>query len=248
MPTVVTFDKSEVEKFVLTFPDFLALPPEEKCIAFAYFVQEIKCDPAIDDKDLTACHNFLDLPILNLARIFNLMIEQQILLDHGSGVYRLSAIVVDKIRKEFIFSFLNMDADQNYAAPSNNQNEELSKFLILHSKITAVSKQLFLNGHFPQAIFESVKVLEQEIKSKSGINNKIGVDLVNHVFSETNPILKVIEGDNIEHVDEREGFRYLLVGVFRGIKNPHSHSIQELSDPTKALEYLAMISIVKACH
>ena len=56
--------------------------------------------------------------------------------------------------------------------------------------------------------------------------------------------MKVIEGDNIEHVDEREGFRYLLVGVFRGIKNPHSHSIQELSDPTKALEYLAMISIL----
>ena len=115
-----------------------------------------------------------------------------------------------------------------------NINSEFSKFLILHQKITEVSKNLFLNSHYPQAIFEAVKVLEQEIKNKSGINDKIGVDLVNHVFSESNPILKVVEGNNIEHVDEREGFRYMLVGVFRGIKNPQSHSIQELNDPTKA--------------
>ena len=61
--------------------------------------------------------------------------------------------------------------------------------LKLHPKIIQATEKLFEDRHFSQAIFEALKILEKEIKSKSKIGDKIGVDLVNHVFNKKNPII-----------------------------------------------------------
>ena len=79
---------------------------------------------------------------------------------------------------------------------------------------------------------------------KSKIKDKVGVDLVNHAFNKVHPIIKIVEGEESEQKDEREGFRFLYMGAFLGIKNPKSHSIQNLDDPDKALEYLSFLSLL----
>jgi len=130
---------------------------------------------------------------------------------------------------------------------SKAEVEKENKFLLeskLHEKIVKASKKLFDDGHYSQAIFEAVKILEKEIKEKSDVKDKIGVDLVNHVFKKEYPIIKIVEGEEQEHVDEREGFRFLYMGAFLGIKNPKSHSVQNLNEPNKALEYLSFISLL----
>jgi uncharacterized protein (TIGR02391 family) len=122
-----------------------------------------------------------------------------------------------------------------------------SKFpseLKLHPKIITVSEKLFHDRHYSPAIFEAVKVLEKEIKHKSKIKDKIGVDLVNHVFNKDHPIIKIVKGSEQEQIDEREGFRFLYMGAFLGIKNPKSHSIQHLEDSSKALQYLSFLSLL----
>ena len=124
------------------------------------------------------------------------------------------------------------------------QESRFPSELKLHSKIVSASEKLFQDGHYSPAIFEAVKVLEKEIKSKSGIKNKSGVPLVNKVFNEDHPIIKIVDGEEQEAIDEREGFRFLYMGTFQGIKNPKSHSIQNLKDPAKALEYLSFISLL----
>lgn len=116
--------------------------------------------------------------------------------------------------------------------------------LKLHSKIESVSTELFQNKHYSQAIFEAVKILEKEIKTKSGVRDKSGVSLVNHVFSKESPIIRIVEGDESWQIDEREGFRFLFMGAFLGIKNPKSHDTPELDDPFKAVEYLSFISLL----
>jgi uncharacterized protein (TIGR02391 family) len=120
----------------------------------------------------------------------------------------------------------------------------LPKEMKLHPKIINVSQKLFHDRHYSQAIFEAVKVLEKEIKTKSKIRDEIGVSLANHVFNKDHPIIKIVEGDDPEQVDEREGFRFLYMGAFLGIKNPKSHSIQHLKDPEKAKEYLSFLSLL----
>jgi len=124
------------------------------------------------------------------------------------------------------------------------QENKLPKVLKLYPKVVSASEKLFQDGHYSQAIFDALKVLEKEIKAKSGIRNKIGVDLVNKAFNEDHPIIKIVDGDEQEAIDEREGFRFLYMGAFRGIKNPKSHSNQNLKDPAKALEYLSFISLL----
>lgn len=116
--------------------------------------------------------------------------------------------------------------------------------LKLHPKIESASTKLFQNKHYSQAIFEAVKILEKEIKSKSGVRDKSGVSLVNHVFKKDHPIIEIVEGNDSWQVDEREGFRYLFMGTFQGIKNPKSHDNPELQDPYKAVEYLSFISLL----
>lgn len=164
-------------------------------------------------------------------------------------------IVVSSGTTEGEFQRRHLDRLQRYKGYLNAFVEELeeeepiqeSKFpseLKLHPKIKKACEKLFQNKHYSQAIFEAVKILEQEIKIKSGIRNKIGVDLVNHVFKKEQPIIKIVDGNQQEHVDEREGFRFLYMGVFQGIKNPKSHSIQDLEDQSKALEYISFLSLL----
>ena len=116
--------------------------------------------------------------------------------------------------------------------------------LNLHPKIVAGCKFLFRDKHYSQAIFESVKIIEKEIKLKTNIADKIGVSLATHVFHTDHPLIKIVEGEEIEHKDEREGFRFLFMGTFLGIKNPKSHSLPKLDDSAKALEYLCFLSLL----
>ena len=141
--------------------------------------------------------------------------------------------------KEYLKAFIEELEEEEPIQESKFPSE-----LKLHPKIKEACGKLFQNKHYSQAIFEAVKILEQEIKIKSGIRNKIGVDLVNHVFKKEQPIIKIVEGNQQEHVDEREGFRFLFMGVFQGIKNPKSHSIQDLNDQSKALEYISFLSLL----
>lgn len=124
------------------------------------------------------------------------------------------------------------------------QSSKFPSELKLHAKIISVSETLFQDGHYSQSIFEAVKILEKEIKNKSKIKDKSGVSLVNHVFNKDNPIIKIVEGNESWQVDEREGFRFLFMGTFLGIKNPKSHDNPNLSDSAKALEYLSFLSLL----
>lgn len=132
---------------------------------------------------------------------------------------------------------------QPNSIPFINKSNQI-EFPKLHEKITAVSEKLFLDKHYSQSIFEAIKVLEKEIKKKSGIKNKFGVDLVNHVFNKDNSILMIVKGKEQEQIDEREGFRFLYMGAFLGIKNPKSHSNPSLDNAMKAIEYLSFISLL----
>lgn len=116
-------------------------------------------------------------------------------------------------------------------------------FPSVSNKIRSVSEHSFLNGNYSDSIFKATIVLEKIIKKKSGID-KIGVRLIDQVFDENNPILDIVDGSEMENKDERTGFRYLLKGVFLGIKNPRSHSLREIENPFIASQYLSFIDLL----
>ena len=64
-------------------------------------------------------------------------------------------------------------------------------YINLHPKVKEHSLNLFKNGHYAQAIFESVKALNNYVKEKAQIIDKDLSDAMAKAFNENNPIIQL---------------------------------------------------------
>ncbi len=113
-----------------------------------------------------------------------------------------------------------------------------------HPKVIATSQKLFQDGHYPQAIFETFKALEQYVKEKSQIKDKRTTKLMSHVFNEQNPILSIKCSRPEVAQEEQQGFKFLLMGSMLGIRNPKGHYTITQRDRVRTLQYLAFASLL----
>jgi uncharacterized protein (TIGR02391 family) len=114
----------------------------------------------------------------------------------------------------------------------------------IHPTIIKVSGQLFEDGHYSQAIFEAYKEINNLVKSKSGLTQYDGKNLMSQAFSPSSPVLRWTDLKTKSDQDEQEGFMFLFMGAIVGIRNPkaHDHVIQK--DIIKTLEYLSFASLL----
>jgi uncharacterized protein (TIGR02391 family) len=132
------------------------------------------------------------------------------------------------------------------------QRKETNLFSInLHSKIKEISYNKFKAGEYRSAIFDSLVILEETLKSKyrfaknltSNDTISYGTRLIEEAFRDNNPILKINNLSNDSEKDEHKAFRYLLLGAM-SLKNVKSHSLTEPIDKEIAIEYLGLISLL----
>jgi uncharacterized protein (TIGR02391 family) len=115
--------------------------------------------------------------------------------------------------------------------------------LELHPAIERAAGQLFRDGHYANAILDALKALNALVRLNSGVDDKDGTSLMEHVFSPKNPILKFNSlADQSDH-DEQRGFMMMFSGAIAGLRNPRAHKIIN-DDPEKALEFIAFISLL----
>ena len=127
--------------------------------------------------------------------------------------------------------------------PDSASLEALFESVNLHHKVETSSKSLFVTSHFAQAILEALKSLETELREISGLS-LTGQDLINKAFKENEPRIQLNPMTDITERDEQEGFRFIFMGVMRGIRNPIVHRHADWSDPFLALKYLCMVSLL----
>lgn len=126
-----------------------------------------------------------------------------------------------------------------------NENDiDYFALLNIHPKVLKASKKLFLNGHYPMAIFEAFKQVEIAVKEKSGIRDKFGAALMQEVFSANTPILKINDGVKDSSNDEQKGFMMLFTGAQIGIRDPKGHYNIEQKDPKMTMQYIAFASLL----
>ncbi len=113
----------------------------------------------------------------------------------------------------------------------------------LHPEIVLVSGRLFKDGHYPQAIFEAFKAVNNFVKQKSRLSLD-GKPLMSKAFSQTDPVIRLNKGKTQSDKDEQEGFMFLFMGAIVGIRNPKGHENSVLNDPYRALEYLCLASLL----
>jgi uncharacterized protein (TIGR02391 family) len=90
---------------------------------------------------------------------------------------------------------------------------------------------------------EAYKALNNLVKEKNGCHDLDGQELMSTVFSYKNPILNLNKLESTSDQDEQMGF-ILLMGDMVGVRNPKAHDNVLQTDPIRAMEYLALASLL----
>ncbi len=110
-----------------------------------------------------------------------------------------------------------------------------------HTKVINKCLRLFDNGHYPEAVFAAFKVVEIEVKAKSGVSKGQGFTLMMAVFDESKPKLRFNQLSDENETNEQIGFKHMFAGAFSGVRNPRGHGdIQDTID--HCLEHLSLAS------
>jgi len=174
---------------------------------------------------------------------------------NGNGyTFKKPAIIMALKRAEFITKTGKLSNDvptykQSYPPVLEGEEDtpnyvKVFESLDLHYKVKDVCENLFKDGHYAEAISNSFIKLIDEVKEKSGIMNKEGVDLMHYVFNEKDPVLKFNYLLTRSEIDEQTGLRFIFAGAVAGIRNPKAHKVIKQKDPWRTLEYLCVASLL----
>jgi len=147
------------------------------------------------------------------------------------------------IEKEDVELIFNESSGKTQSVKKNGY-VSLYDSLSLHASIVEVSRNLYADGYYSQAIFEAFKNVNRYVKKKSKQSRMDGQKLMARVFSEKTPIIKLNKLETESDINEQMGFRMLFMGSMTGIRNPKAHDAMKLKDPIRALKYLTLASLL----
>jgi len=113
----------------------------------------------------------------------------------------------------------------------------------IHPKISSISKRLFDDGFYSQAIFDTFKFLEKRIQEMVSVD-ETGFKLMMTVFSEDKALIKLTNLKSTSEIDEQKGFRFIFAGTTLAIRNPRGHEYKLNDDRDTCLDYLSFASLL----
>jgi len=114
----------------------------------------------------------------------------------------------------------------------------------IHTDLPPKVRELFDDGHFPQATELTFKHLDKEIQRHSGLTAESGFKLMMAAFDVAIPKVKLNALVTISEKDEQEGFRFVFAGGMKGIRNPRAHDPGIVDDPDICLDHLSFVSLL----
>jgi uncharacterized protein (TIGR02391 family) len=113
----------------------------------------------------------------------------------------------------------------------------------MHPDVIAAASDLFVDGHYSQAVFEALKALEQRVRRQSNLDGS-GRELMAKAFGGDPPPIDLAVEAGQSGRDEQEGLKLVFMGVIQGVRNPKGHEFVRQDDPQRALEYLGTVSVL----
>jgi uncharacterized protein (TIGR02391 family) len=114
-----------------------------------------------------------------------------------------------------------------------------------HAEIEKVSRQLFEDGHYREAVLNSYINVIDAVKRKSGLSDD-GDGLMGHAFGCDASRLPKVQFNPCQtqaDIDEQKGIMFLFKGIV-GMRNLKAHTIKLFDDEKRAREYLALSSLL----
>jgi len=118
----------------------------------------------------------------------------------------------------------------------------------LHPRVIDVSRKLFLDRHYPEAVEAALKLFDNSVKDKArrptdkNGRELTGASLMNAVFSPHNPVLKLNALRTDSQKSEQTGYMNMAAGAMTGLRNPRAHESTWSDEPQGSLELLAFVS------
>lgn len=118
---------------------------------------------------------------------------------------------------------------------------------LIHPEIMRVAESRINSGHYADAVESAFKELNNAVKDK--VRSKLkgeddGQSLMNHVFSEKNPIL-LVENDleTLTNKDTQKGYMMMFAGAMSAIRNPKAHDNLDIpiEDAIRKLMFASML-------
>lgn len=113
----------------------------------------------------------------------------------------------------------------------------------IHPNLPHRVKELFDDGHYPEATLLAFKYLDKKIHRISGIA-KSGFSLMMDAFDGATPKVKLTPMVTMSEKDEQEGYRFVFAGGMKGIRNPRGHEDALVDDPDTCLDHLSFVSML----
>lgn len=134
--------------------------------------------------------------------------------------------------------------DGSAITPVSFKKANLGSFLnalaLLHPKILSVCRIPFESGQYDDAIFDAMKFIEDEIRTKiSAQSSDFGGRLLDKAFLNESVMLIFSA-----HPGEQKAAEYLYYGALGYFRNPRGHRFLETLDPHETFETLAFASLL----
>ena len=115
----------------------------------------------------------------------------------------------------------------------------------LHIRIQQASGKLFSDGHFTEATFAALKLIEEEVQDISNLT-EMGQQLMMKAFDRQNapPIIKLNNLTTTSDENEQDGYRFIFAGIMAGIRNPRGHGSSITDTKDQCLDYLSLASLL----
>ena len=111
----------------------------------------------------------------------------------------------------------------------------------LHDELI-LSMGLFRDGYYDEAVRKASQHIINRIAERAGRPDLDGAALIQKSFSGEKPLLEFNDRERIHERNEHDGFRFLAVGLARGVRNLVTHSDEYGLTSITALEWMAFIS------
>lgn len=105
----------------------------------------------------------------------------------------------------------------------------------IHPDLPAKVRELFDDGHYPEATEHAFKHLDKEVQKHSGILSESGFKLMMAAFDGTKVKLNGLV--TISEKDEQSGYRFMFAGAMQGIRNPRAHEPAIVDDAATQFSY-----------
>jgi uncharacterized protein (TIGR02391 family) len=162
--------------------------------------------------------------------------EHELVADFARGLERAKAIVGDAIKR---LREKSSDEEESVEARILKTYQGLD----LHPEIARAANDLYRDGHYANAVLDAVKALNAFVRLRSGIEDRDGTELMEHVFGPKKPVLAFNDLKDESDRNEQKGFMMMFSGAVTGLRNPRAHSLVK-DDAERSLEFIAFVSLL----